>query len=124
MTNASKPTICIVDDDDSVRKALGRLVRAAGYKADAFESAEDFLAGGRMDLSSCLILDVHLPGMNGLELQTAMKSESQDLPIIFISAFSNPAARSSAIATGAIDFLPKPLDTDRLLTTIERAISK
>ena len=113
--------ITVVDDDPSVRKSLRRLIKAAGYDSIAYESAEEFLAAPTGAESDCLILDVHLPGMSGLALQADLTQTGSKCPIVFISAFSDEDVRSQAIEAGATDFLPKPLDSDRLLRAIQRA---
>lgn len=117
-----KAVIAVVDDDPSVRKALTRLIHAAGYDADAYESAEAFLERPHDDRPSCLILDVHLPGLSGLELQERLTEMFDAIPIVFISAFADESVQSRAFDTGALDFLPKPLDNERLLDAIQRAL--
>ena len=113
--------ITVVDDDPSVRKALGRLIKTAGYDAEAYASAEDFLDSSAPEGSDCLILDVHLPGMSGLELQAELSRSHHRCPIVFISAFSDENARDEAVRNGAIEFLPKPLDSEVLLNIIGQA---
>jgi len=112
--------IAIVDDDHSVRRALSRLIQTAGYTSVEFESAEQYLLSDASSRSSCLLLDVHLPGMNGLELQDEIRKTHQDHPIIFITAFEDDQARNQALTQGAIAFLQKPLDVEQLLELIER----
>ena len=114
--------ITVVDDDPSVRKALSRLIKAAGYDAETYESAEDFLDSSALDSSDCLILDVQLPGMSGLQLQAELSRSRHRCPIVFISAFSDENARIEAVRNGAIEFLPKPLDSDRLLNIIDQVV--
>jgi FixJ family two-component response regulator len=114
--------ITVVDDDPSVRKALSRLIHAAGYSAETYESAEAFLAAGAAAKSDCVILDVHLPGKSGLELQAELAKSGTSRPIIFITAFDDERARSQALQTGASEFLRKPLDSERLLEAIESAL--
>jgi FixJ family two-component response regulator len=116
--------ITVVDDDPSVRKALSRLIKAAGYDVAAYETAEQFLAAGPDADSDCLILDVHLPGVSGLDLQTQLGEANRKCPIVFITAFDDKKARSQALAQGAVDFLYKPLDSERLLEVIDEAIHK
>ena len=115
-------TISIVDDDPSVRKALVRLMRSVGYQTLAYESAEQFVSAGDLEHSSCLILDVHLPGMSGLELQATLRQRRSTLPIVFISAFSDVKSQSQAMQNGAIGYLPKPLDTKKLFAVIGKAL--
>ncbi len=114
--------ICIVDDDPSVRRALGRLCKSAGYLADAFESAEAFLAAAAAVDTDCLILDVHLPGQSGLQLQTQLLEGDTHLPVVFVTAFADDQARREALSQGAVEFLSKPLDSDQLLDAIQRAL--
>ncbi|HWY47389.1 MAG TPA: response regulator [Bryobacteraceae bacterium] len=113
--------ISIVDDDASIREALKSLMRSVRFNVDAFASAEEFLASQRVDDTACLILDVYLPGMNGFELQTRLKTEGRDIPIIFITAHSDEASRQRALKAGAIDFLGKPVRRDILLKAIQSA---
>ncbi len=118
--NDTSAQITVVDDDPSVRKALSRLISAAGYRASVYESAEEYLQSVERQ-TDCLVLDVHLPGMTGLELQSTLRRTSPEIPVVFISAFSDQHAQAQAIQDGAVDFLPKPLDSDRLLDAIARA---
>lgn len=115
--------ITVVDDDPSVRKALSRMIHAAGYSAETYESAEAFTASGAAAKSDCVILDVHLPGKSGLELQLELAKAAPTRPIIFITAFDNDQARSQALEAGAVEFLRKPLDSQRLLEAIESALA-
>ena len=114
--------ISIVDDDISVRRALSRLFKSAGYEVEAFDSCESFLQGGALDNTQCLILDVQLPQMSGLELQQRLLANQTSCPIVFISAFDDHDARDSALRDGAIGFFGKPVDVDLLLSLIEQAI--
>ena len=113
--------ISIVDDDASIREALKSLMRSVRFNVDAFASAEEFLASERVDDTACLILDVYLPGMNGFELQSHLKTEGRGIPIIFITAHSDEASRQQALKGGAIDFLSKPVRRDTLLKAIQAA---
>ncbi len=117
------PLVAIVDDDPSVRKALGRLCRSTGYSVKLFNSSESFLEANVADSTDFLILDVHLPGKSGLELQAELLDADKPCPILFITAFDDDIARENAIDKGAIDFLGKPLDVDRVLELIEEALS-
>lgn len=114
--------ITIVDDDASVRKALIRLFKAAGYQVQAFESSEAFLLSGALAQTQCLVLDVHLPKMNGLELQRQLVDERLTCPTVFISAFDDEDTRQMAVRNGAIGFLGKPVDVDHLLSLIEQSL--
>lgn len=116
------PRISIVDDDASVRRALDRLFRSAGYLVDSYESAESFLDANHINETDCLILDVHLPGQSGLQLQTELHTTTKRLPIIFISAYDDEQTRDKAIKNGATEFLRKPLDSERLLDLIDRVL--
>ncbi len=116
--------ISIVDDDQSVREATTSLLKSNGFRAEVFSSAEDFLASRYLDETKCLILDVQMPGMNGLELQRRLASENRSIPIIFISAHDNQEVRKQASRSGAIDFLPKPFSEEALLRAIRAALSE
>jgi len=116
--------ISILDDDASVRRALDRLCKSAGYLVNSYESAEDFLEALRGDKTDCLILDVHLPGCSGLQLQADLIANDKRFPIIFVTAFEDDQARSQALRNGAVDFLRKPLDSERLLVMIQQALDE
>ena len=88
--------VMIVDDDDSVRRAARRLIRSFGFAVDTFASAEDFLASGRLDETACLVLDLYMPGLSGLELQARLNAMGYHLPIVFITAFADDNARTHA----------------------------
>jgi FixJ family two-component response regulator len=113
--------ISIVDDDASIREALKGLMRSVRFYADAYGSAEEFLASERINDTAVLILDVYLPGMNGFELQNHLKAEGRTIPIIFITAHSDEVSRQRALKGGAIDFLSKPVRRDTLLKAIQSA---
>ncbi len=117
------PRISIVDDDVSIRRALGRLCKSAGYSVDAYESAEAFLNSSNSDRTNCLILDLHLPGRSGLELQNDLSVANWRVPIVFMTADEDEQVRATALAAGAVDFLRKPLDCDRLLDVIHSALA-
>lgn len=119
----AKATITLVDDDPSARKALSRLARAAGYETIAYESAEEFLSGCGDKHPDCLIVDMRLSRMSGLDLQADLLEKCVAIPIVFISALFEAEDRTQAIQRGAVDFLPKPLDIGRLLDAIERALA-
>jgi FixJ family two-component response regulator len=114
--------ISIVDDDASIREALKSLMRSIQIEADAFGSAEEFLASDRLKDTSCLILDLYLPGMSGFELQNRLNAEGRKIPIIFITAHADEASRQRALNGGAIDLLAKPVRRDTLFKAIESAI--
>lgn len=115
--------IAIVDDDASVRRALSRLIRSAGYETEAFESAEAFLDTESTGETSLLILDVHLPAKNGLELQSELMKTGRQIPTVFITAFDDQRARDQATEAGTLAFLRKPLDSERLLQVIQSALT-
>jgi FixJ family two-component response regulator len=112
------PLISIVDDDESVREALRSLIESVGYRAEVFSSGEDFLNSGSFSDTDCLIVDVRMPGMNGLELQERLNAVHSLIPVIFISAHDDGEARSRALRAGAVDFLQKPFSEDALLGAI------
>ena len=115
-----QPTVFVVDDDESVRDALARLVRSAGLNVETFASAEAFLKRPRPDAPGCLLLDVQLPDLNGLDLQRYMAGAHDDIPIIFISGHGDVPTTVRAMKDGAVEFLTKPLvDTDVLHSILE-----
>lgn len=120
---SSNPLISIVDDDESVREAIESLIKSVGYKAQVFESAEQFLDRNNIEEESCLILDVKMPGMSGLELQRRLATEGYQIPIIFISAHSDDKTRAQALAAGAVDFLFKPFSEEALVDAVHAALS-
>ncbi|HEX3561086.1 MAG TPA: response regulator [Pyrinomonadaceae bacterium] len=115
--------IAIVDDDESVRQALRRLINSVGFKVETFASAEEFLSSARAPGPDCLILDVRLPGMSGLELQSRLVAANYQLPIIFISAYDDGQTRLRALAAGAIELLPKPFSAEALFEAINSALT-
>jgi len=116
--------VLIVDDDPSVRKSLARLVRAAGYEAEAFASAREFLARPRPEAPSCLVLDVRMPGLTGLELQEALATAGHLTSTVFITGYGDVSVGVKAMKGGAVDFLTKPVDARELLGAIERAVAQ
>jgi FixJ family two-component response regulator len=116
------PRISIVDDDESVREALKSFLKSAGFEAEAFASAEELLSSGHLSGAACLILDVRMPGMSGVELQDRLTASQERVPIIFISAHADDEARERALASGAVDFLQKPFSDEALLNAIEAAV--
>ena len=111
-----------MDDDESVRDALKGFMQSVGFAAESFSSAEDFLGSDILDKTSCLIVDVHMPVMNGLELQCRLSNNQSRIPMIFITARDEPAARAQALKAGAVDFLRKPFAGDILLGAIYTAL--
>jgi FixJ family two-component response regulator len=117
------PVISIVDDDEEVRRATAGLVRALGYRARAYASAEAFLDSADADESDCLILDVQMPGMGGPELQQALLRSAKLVPIVFMTAFADARVRAAVLAAGAVDLLAKPCDGKALVDSIETALA-
>lgn len=114
--------ISVVDDDASVREALKGLLKSAGFQAAAFASAEEFLDSGRLANTSCLILDVRMPGMGGLELQRRIVAGDHRVPVIFITAHGDEELRARALEAGAADYLYKPFSEQTLLDAIARCV--
>ena len=114
--------IAVIDDDESVRRTTTLLVESFGFRSATFESAESFLRSGRLDETSCLIVDVHMPGMNGLQLQSQLADAGSRIPIIFITAFDDNEARRRAMQAGAVAFLGKPFNDEQLLELIRNAL--
>ena len=110
MSLASTPIVFVVDSDPSIRESLELLVSAAGWRAETFASAQEFLARPRSVVPSCLILDVTLPDLDGLELQERIASERTDMPIIFLTGIADIAMTVRAMKRGALEFLTKPFD--------------
>jgi FixJ family two-component response regulator len=119
-----KPLIAFVDDDLSAREALQGFLKVSGFTPDVFSSAEEFLQSGRLDEMSCLITDIHLPGMSGLQLQSRLAASSSRIPVIVITAFPDDRVRERALSAGAVCFLDKPFDTRDLLTCIRSAVDR
>ncbi|QSQ15702.1 response regulator transcription factor [Myxococcus landrumensis] len=117
-------TIFLVDDDLSVLRGLGRLLRAAGHVTKPFASPSEFLSQLSGDTPGCAVLDLRMPGLNGLELQQAMESKGCHLPVIFITGHGDVPASVRAMKAGAVDFLLKPFDEQHLLSAIEQALRK
>ena len=116
------PTVFLVDDDEAVRDALGLLMRANGLPVSVFESAEQFLASYRSEMPGCLLLDIRMPGMSGLKLQDELAARRITLPIIFITAHGDVPTAVEAVKKGAVQFLEKPFDDERLLALVRDAI--
>ena len=124
MSHSSTPIVFVVDSDPSVRESLELLIRAAGWQAETFASAKEFLARPRSVVPSCLVLDVTLPDLNGLELQERIASERSDMPIIFLTGNADIAMIVRAMKRGALEFLTKPFDAEALLIGIQQAIKR
>src|SRR5262245_38802792 len=121
MSNLS--LISVVDDDASVRESLQCLIRAFGFAVEVFASAEEVLNSGHLPNTRCMILDVRMPGMNGLELQRRMAAVHGEVQVIFITAHGDEAARSQALKNGAVDYLLKPFSEGALLQAIHAALN-
>jgi len=116
--------VFVVDDDASVRKSLARLVKAAGYETETFASVRDFLARRPFDGPCCLVLDVRMPGLTGLDLQEALRAAGQRLSIVFITGYRDVPVSVKAMKGGAVDFLTKPVDEETLLGAIQQAVAR
>lgn len=120
--NGKNKVIAIVDDDEAVRIALEGLLRSAGLTSLAFESAENFLESGQQLQTACLIADIRMPGMSGLELQAKLNAEHCRIPIVFITAHGDAQMRMQALRAGAVEFLAKPFNDEALLQTVRAAL--
>ena len=116
--------VSVVDDDPSVRRSLARLVKGAGYRVEAFASAQEFLARPPDEGPACLLLDVRMPGLTGLDLQETLAIATHWTSIIFITGYRDVRASVKAMKAGAVDFLTKPIDDQELLGAIERAVAR
>ncbi|HKN31719.1 MAG TPA: response regulator [Terriglobales bacterium] len=117
-----RPLLSVVDDDESVRESLPDLLREFGFAARAFSSAEEFLASDSVGQTKCLILDVAMPGMTGLDLQQELRRRGQRVPVIFITALKDEAIREQALQQGAVSFLYKPFSDTALLEALNAAV--
>jgi FixJ family two-component response regulator len=115
--------VAIIDDDESMREAVQNLLNSVGIRSRSFESAEDFLRSGLQNEIACLISDIRMPGMTGLELQARLVAEGNPIPIIFITAHGNTRMRTQALKAGAIEFLGKPFDDESLLGSVRAALA-
>lgn len=118
------PVVFVVDDDVCVRESLESLIHCAGWRSETFESARDFLAGDRAIGPNCLVLDVHLPDLNGLELQKLVSLERADTSIVFMAGYGDVSTTVKAMKAGAVEFLIKPFADDAMLTAIEQALER
>jgi FixJ family two-component response regulator len=114
--------VFIVDDDAQALRAFARILRVEGFAVDTFTSASEFLKHTPIDAPSCLILDLKLPEIDGLQLQQLMRNAHVDIPIIFVSGYGDVSSTASAMRFGAVDFLEKPVEDSRLLDAVERAV--
>src|ERR1044071_10123581 len=120
---STAPLISIVDDDDSLRDSLNTLIRSLGFRAQGFASAEEFLNSNQLHDTQCLIVDVRMPGMSGLELQRHLVSANSRIPIVFITSHADDDAETRALKAGAVAFLYKPCREELLLKAIDSALS-
>ena len=114
--------VAIIDDDESMREAVENLLNSVGIRSRSFESAEDFLRSGLQNEIACLISDIRMPGMTGLELQAKLVADGSRIPIIFITAHGNTRMRRQALEAGAIEFLGKPFNDESLLGSVRAAL--
>src|SRR5258706_9417453 len=121
-TQGKAKLVAIVDDDDSMRTALQGLLKAVGLATQAFASAEEFLRSGQQRQTACLIADIRMPGMSGLELQAHLNAERCRIPTIFITAHGDAKMRMQALREGAVEFLSKPFDDEVLLESVRAAL--
>jgi FixJ family two-component response regulator len=117
------PVISIVDDDESVREATKSLVRSLGYKAETFGSAEEFLESEHLKATACLITDVQMPGLSGVELQDRLIADGHRVPVIFVTGFPDERLQGHVLKNGAIGYLRKPFNEDRLIACIDAALA-
>jgi len=121
-TQVKTKLVAIVDDDDLMRSALQGMMKAVGWTAQAFASAEEFLKSGQQHQTACLIADIRMPGMSGLELQARLNAEHCRIPTIFITAHGDAKMRMQALRAGAVEFMAKPFDDDILLESVRAAL--
>jgi FixJ family two-component response regulator len=114
--------VAIVDDDDLIRSALQGMLKSVGLSSQAFASAEEFLASGQQQQTACLIADIRMPGMSGLELQARLNAEHCRIPTIFITAHGDTRMRMQALRAGAVDFMAKPFDDGVLIESVRAAL--
>src|ERR1700692_2086992 len=121
-TQGTTRVVAIVDDDDLMRSALHGLLRAVGLPAQAFASAEEFLKSGQQQQTACLVADIRMPGMSGLELQAKLNADQCRIPTIFITAHGDEKMRMQALRAGAVQFMAKPFDDEVLLESVRAAL--
>jgi FixJ family two-component response regulator len=121
-TQGKTKLVAIVDDDDLIRSALQGLLKAVGLPARAFASAEDFLSSGQQHQTACLIADIRMPGISGLDLQAKLNAEHCRIPTIFITAHGDEKMRMQALRAGAVEFMAKPFDDEALLESVRAAL--
>jgi FixJ family two-component response regulator len=116
--------VAIVDDDESMRRALVGLMKASGFPARSFASAQEFLSSGLLDQTACLIADIRMPGMSGLELQAKLNAERRQIPTIFITVQGDEKTRQQALSAGAVELFTKPFDDEVLLECVRAAMDR
>jgi FixJ family two-component response regulator len=121
-TQGEAKLVAIVDDDDLIRGALQGMLKSVGLPSQAFASAEEFLASGQQQQTACLIADIRMPGMSGLELQARLNAEHCRIPTIFITAHGDTRMRMQALRAGAVDFMAKPFDDGVLIESVRAAL--
>lgn len=119
-----KPLISIIDDDEAMREATKALMRSLGFAAETFASAEEFLSSGELGITSCLITDMHMPGISGFELYGVLSAAGTAIPTILITAYPDDDVRASALKAGVLCYLSKPFDHNELLACIRSALSQ
>jgi FixJ family two-component response regulator len=124
MSARAPALVSVVDDDPSVRRSIARLVKSAGYRVEAYASANEYLARPPEEGPACLLLDVRMPGLTGLDLQETLAIAAHSTSIIFITGYRDVRASVKAMKAGAVDFLTKPVDDEELLGAIERAVAR
>jgi RNA polymerase sigma factor (sigma-70 family) len=124
MTSSVEQTVFIVDDDVAIRDALALLLGLKGYRTAIYSSAEDFLAAYRKDWRGCLVLDIKMGGMSGLELQARLSEQGCELPIVVITGHGDAGSARTALKSGAVDFLEKPLDDEQLVAAVATALER
>jgi FixJ family two-component response regulator len=116
------PMVCVVDDDDSILRALRRLLGATGFRVETFSSGEQFLESEHRERADCLVLDLHLGGLSGFDLQQQLATSGVSMPVVLITAHDEPRTHEQARRAGAIEYLRKPFDDDSLINAIHKAI--
>jgi FixJ family two-component response regulator len=120
---SEEPLVCVVDDDSLIRNSTERLIHSLGFRVKAFASAEEFGSAGCLEETACLILDVRMPGMGGIELQRQLASRHRQIPVIFITAYEDDVIQTQAIRGGAVAVLIKPFSEEDLLHALDTALS-
>ena len=122
--NRNNPIVCVIDDESSVRDSLTNLLRSAGLKVQSFASAQDFLSDWPRETPGCLLLDVQMPGLSGLDLQRELGSTDTQIPIIFMAGYGDIPMTVRAMKAGAVEFLTKPFREEDLLSAVDQAVKR